>query len=147
MTAKNHVWGPVDEEDFAEEDSTTVQVELVSKILKNSWSVYTCWVDDDTTMSQIAKKSFEIQPLPQRPLKTKYGKIRSLIQNQSQCSERYHPVCSNLPHTIQIIHKPCDAKEGIRFQGRAKPLPMNRKFGDLVGADSFANFRLRAVPK
>ena len=43
------------------------QVELVSVILNNTWSVVTARVDSDTTMEDSATKYAEILPLPVKP--------------------------------------------------------------------------------
>ena len=65
LTPRDHVWDIQHENDFAEEESLTIQVELVSVVLTTTWSVFTARVDDDTTMQDVIDVvSDEIQPLP-----------------------------------------------------------------------------------
>ena len=69
QTALNPVWGLTeagyDGDEYDEEETTTVQVELVSEIVKTIWWVYTLLVDDDTTMGIVSEVSQQVKELPE----------------------------------------------------------------------------------
>ena len=56
-----------DEDENLDDAFGTIQVEVVSQVIRTTWVAFTLKVDDDTTMSMIAKVCAEIQPLPKYP--------------------------------------------------------------------------------